>query len=193
MFVSNSGLTDPHCPSDTVFPSHAGHSRLQRESERLVHLSHLDCTMGDDATGLSHKQRGHSIFHAQQGWRGPSVSSPRIPVYTWLPLGTHTQTSPGSLVHMVAVSLTYNSTGSLCAHGCSWAHTSTGFLMYVGTVGHTCPQDPCVHMATVENKNHHSSECSDPVQKQEEEARPGADELGTKHACDFPHHHPLIS
>lgn len=124
----------------------------------------------------AYKQSGHPIFHTQQGWKGPSVSNPRIPVCTWLPLGTHTH------LHRIPG-----------AHKCSWARTSTGILMYVGTVGHTFPQDPCVHMATVGNTNLHSSECSDPIQKQEEEARPVSDELGTKHACDFPHRHPLIS
>lgn len=82
--------------SQTLFPSHAGHSRLQRESELPVHLHHLDFTIGDaggqgsDALGLLHEQSGHSIFHAQQGWRGSSVSKPRIPVCTWVQLGAHT-------------------------------------------------------------------------------------------------------
>lgn len=62
--------------------------------------------------------------------------------------------------------------------------------MHMGAVGHTFPQGPCVHMVTVGNTHIRSSECSDSVhlEKEEEEARPGADELGTKHACDFPYH-----
>lgn len=81
---------------------------------------------------------GNSVSHAQQGWRGPSVSNPRI----------------------------------ASAQGCSWAHTSTGFLVYMGTVGHTFPQDPCVHRATVGNMHLHSSGCSDPV-KEQRKRKPG--------------------
>lgn len=114
MSVSNSGLTDP-LPVRHCFPHTQGTAGSRgKESKFPVHSCHLDFTIGhaggqgNGASAVFQKQSGHSILHAQKCLRRPSVSKPRIPVYTWVPLGTHTHTPPQDpCVHMVTVGNTH--------------------------------------------------------------------------------------